>query len=61
MPFLNQADRAHDLPGRAEAALEAVVRNEGRLHRMQLIAARDALDRENVGAVVADAREPGTN
>ena len=52
--FLDQADRAHDLARRAEAALEAVMGDEGGLHRMQLVAARDALDREDVGAVVAD-------
>ena len=54
LTFLDQADRAHDLARRAEPALEAVMRDERRLHRMQLVAARDALDREDVGAVVAD-------
>ena len=54
LPLLDQADRAHDLAGRAEAALQAVMGDEGGLHRMQLIAARDALDGEDVGAVVAD-------
>ena len=52
--FLDQADRAHDLAGRAEAALKAVMGDESGLHRMQLVAARDALDGEDVGAVMAD-------
>ena len=34
-PSCDQADRAHDLARRAEAALEAVMRDEGGLHRMQ--------------------------
>ena len=54
LAFLDQADRAHDLAGRAEAALEAVMGDEGGLHRMQLVAVRDALDGQHVGAVVAD-------
>ena len=34
--------------------------DEGRLHRMKLVAARDALDGEDVGAVMADGeREAG--
>ena len=35
-PSLTQADGRHDLPGRAVAALEGVVIDEGLLHRMQL-------------------------
>ena len=54
LAFLDQADRAHDLARRAEAALEAVMGDEGRLHRMQPVAVRDALDRQDLGAVVAD-------
>ena len=50
----DQADRAHDLAGRAEPALEAVMGDESRLHGMELIAVRDALDGEDVGAVMAD-------
>ena len=38
LPFLDQADRAHDLARRAEPALEAVMGDEGGLHRMQLVA-----------------------
>ena len=53
-PSCDQADRAHDLAGRAEPALEAVMRDERRLHRMQLVALRHALDREDIRAVVAD-------
>ena len=52
--FRDQADRAHDLAGRAEAALKAVMGDERGLHGMQLLAARDALDGEDVGAVMAD-------
>ena len=53
LAFVDQADRAHDLAGRAEAALQSVMRDERRLHRMQLVAPCDALDGEDVGAVVA--------
>ena len=53
-PSSDQADRAHDLAGRAEPALQAVMRDESGLDRMQLVAARDALDGEDVGAVMAD-------
>ena len=52
--FLDQADRAHDLARRAEPALEAVMRDERSLHRVQLVAAGDALDGEHIGAVMAD-------
>ena len=48
------ADGAHDLAGCAVPALQAVMRDEGFLHRMKLGAVRHALDRQNVGAVVAD-------
>ena len=54
LPFPDQANRAHDLAGRAEPALQAVMSNESGLDRMQFVAASDALDREDVGAVVAD-------
>ena len=39
-PFPDQANRAHDLSGRAESALQAVMRDERGLDGMQLIAAR---------------------
>src|SRR5205085_6693067 len=42
----------HDLSRRAVAALEAVVLDEGRLQRMQLVAARQALDGRDLRAVV---------
>ena len=43
--FLHAADRRHDLPGRAVAALEGVVVDEGLLHRMQrAVAAGETLD-----------------
>src|SRR4029079_9245069 len=62
LPFTEHADRTHDLAGRAEAALKAVMGDEGGLHRMQLIAARDAFDGEDVGAVMADGeREAGVD
>ena len=40
-----QAARAHDLPGRAVAALHPVVLDERGLHRMQLVTVREPLDR----------------
>jgi hypothetical protein len=52
--FPNQADGAHDLARRAETALQAVVRDERLLHRMQPSAPRHAFDREDICAVVAD-------
>ena len=61
LAFVHQADRAHDLAGRAEAALEAVMGDEGGLHRMQLVALRQAFDGEDIRAVMADARARGTN
>src|SRR5437660_8590188 len=36
--FLQKPDRGHDLPRRAVAALEAVVLDEGGLHRMEFVA-----------------------
>ena len=38
LPLLDQADRAHDLAGRAEPALQTVMGNEGGLDRMELVA-----------------------
>src|SRR4029077_9212139 len=54
LSLLDQTDGAHDLAGRTEAALQAVVSKKRLLHRMQAIPARHAFDREDVGAVVAD-------
>jgi hypothetical protein len=42
-----QGDRGHDLTGRAEAALEGVVLDEGRLEWMRMVWISDALDRLN--------------
>jgi len=50
----DQTDRTHDLAGRTEPALQAIVGNKGLLHRMKPVALRHTLDREDVGAVVAD-------
>src|SRR5437588_588988 len=52
LSLVDQTDRTHDLPGRAEAALQAVVGEKGLLHRMQPITPRHTLDRQDVGAVV---------
>ena len=49
-----EADRTHDLAGRAETALQAIVGKKGFLHRMKSIALCHALDRQNLSAVVAD-------
>ena len=54
LTFLDQTDRAHDLAGRAEPALQAVMGDKGLLHRMKPVALRHAFDREDVGAVVTD-------
>jgi hypothetical protein len=54
MALADQSDRAHDLTGRAEAALESVVGNKSGLDRMQRLALRDALDCHDVGPVQAD-------
>ena len=44
MAFGDQADRAHDLARRAEAALQAVMGDEGGLDRMQRLALGKPLD-----------------
>ena len=60
LAFLDQANRTHDLSRRAEAALEAVMRDEGRLHRMKRVALRRTLDGADHGTVMADReREAG--
>src|SRR3954466_16387624 len=43
--LLDQLDRRHDLPGGAVAALERVVLDERPLHRVQLVAVGEPLDR----------------
>jgi hypothetical protein len=52
--LLNEADRTHDLAGRAKTALQAIVGKKGFLHRMKATALRHTLDRQNFGAIVAD-------
>jgi len=54
LTFLHETDCTHDLARRAEAALQAIMGNESFLHRMQPIALRYALDREDLSAVVTD-------
>ena len=56
LTFLDQTDRAHDLAGRAEATLQAVVGNKGLLHRMKPATLRYTFDRQDVGAVVTDCK-----
>src|ERR1041384_6097841 len=53
-PLAEQRDRAHDLTRRAEPALERVVLDERGLHRMQLVAAREPLDRRDLRALGGD-------
>src|SRR3546814_11504273 len=53
--LLHQVDRAHHHAGRAEAALQAVMLFERRLHRMQLVAVRQALARGDLGAEIGRA------
>src|SRR3954470_4848560 len=62
LALAHHAERAHDLARCAEAALETVMSDEGGLHWMKLVAARDAFDGEDVGAVMADGeREAGVD
>src|SRR5262245_64086596 len=49
--LVQEADRRHDHPGRAEAALEPVILLEGRLHRVHLAVGREALDGGHLGPV----------
>jgi hypothetical protein len=52
--FLNETDSTHDLARCAEAALQTIMGDESLLHRMQPIALRYALDRQDLSAVVTD-------
>jgi hypothetical protein len=52
-PSWIRAYRAHDLAGCAKAALEAVMGNEGRLHRVKGFVLRQPLDGQHLGAIVA--------
>src|SRR4051812_9476019 len=49
--FLDCADRRHNLPRCAIAALEGIVLDEGCLHRMQPVAFGQALDGGDVAAL----------
>src|SRR3954453_8807630 len=51
LALLKQLDRRHDLTGRAEAALEGVVLDEGALHRVQLATLGEPLDRRHLVAL----------
>ena len=60
LPSSISSDRRHDLPGRAVAALEGVVRDEGPLHRVQVVAVGEALDRRDLVTLARDGeREAG--
>ena len=52
---IDDVDRRHDHARRAEAALQAVMLAERLLHRMQLAALRQALDRRDIGALACEA------
>src|SRR5439155_3527778 len=49
--LLQQRDRRHDLPGRAVAALKAVMADERLLHRMQPSVSRQAFDAGHLPAL----------
>ena len=49
--LLQQRDRRHHEPGRAVAALQCVLLVERLLHRVELVAVREALDRRHLAAV----------
>ena len=53
LALADQPDRAHDLARRAEPALEAVMGDEGGLHRMEPVALGKTLDGQHLGAVQA--------
>jgi hypothetical protein len=53
-PSWDQTHGAHDLAGCAEAALEYVLGDEGCLNRVEVVASREALDGQHLGAIVAD-------
>ena len=52
--FLEQGDRGTDLPGGAVAALKAIVLDERCLHRMQLVALGETLNRNDLIAFMRD-------
>ena len=53
MALGDKTDRAHDLARRAVAALQTVMGDEGRLHRMQIFALGKTFDRDDVRSVQA--------
>src|ERR1700730_13908462 len=50
-PLVQQRDRRHDLPGRAVAALKAVMADERLLQWMQLPVPRESFDRRHLSAL----------
>src|SRR5215831_12064542 len=46
--LLNGADGGEDLPRRAVAALKSIAVQEGGLHRVKLVACREAFNRDDV-------------
>ena len=54
MTFVDTADRRHDLPGRAIAALKCIMIDEGLLHRMQFTAIGETFDRSHAVALRGD-------
>src|SRR4029079_6227855 len=54
VPLLEQGDRGHQLAGRAEAALEGVVGDEGALHGMKLLVLGKTLDRGHLTPLACD-------
>jgi len=49
---MQQSRRRHNLAGRAVPALESIVFDEGRLHRMQFFPGRKPFDRRDLVAVM---------
>jgi hypothetical protein len=54
LTFRNETDRGTDLPGRAVAALERIVIDEGLLHGMECTVDGKTFDCGNLGAVFHD-------
>jgi hypothetical protein len=54
LTLLDQTDRTHDLAGRTEPALQAIVGKKGLLHRVKSITPCHTFDRNDVSAVVTD-------
>jgi hypothetical protein len=56
LTLLDEADRAHDLARRAKPALKAVMRDEGGLDGVERVASRQAFDRQDVRAIMAEGK-----